>query len=46
MADAGPEDPRQACRKEKDPRAKIRMAAVNMACINGQSLQLTADSLM
>ena len=43
---AKPEDLKKAYKKEKDPRVKIRMAAVNMVAIRGKSLQETADNLM
>lgn len=46
MATIRPEDLRKAYRKERDPRVKIRMAAVNMVCMNNESIQHTADSLM
>ena len=41
-----PEDLKKAYKKEKDPRVKIRMAAVNMVCINGRNVREAADNLM
>ena len=46
MKTATPEDLRQAYKKERDPRVARRMAAVNMVCVNNESIQHTADSLM
>ena len=40
------EDLKKAYKKERDPRVKIRMAAVNMVCMNNESIQHAADSLM
>ena len=41
-----PKDLRNAYKKEKDPRVRARMAAVNRVCMNNDSIQKTADSLM
>ena len=46
MARVTPEELRKAYRKEKDPSIKIRMAAINMVCMNNCSIQDAADSLM
>lgn len=46
MSAVKPEDLRKAYKKERDPRVKIRMAAVNMVCMNGQDVRHVADSLM
>ena len=35
MATTKPEDIRKAYKKEKDPKVKVRMAAVNMVCMRG-----------
>ncbi len=40
------EDLKKAYKREKNPRVKIRMAAVNMVCMNNESIQHVADSLM
>ncbi len=46
MVETSKEEFKQAYRKEKDPRAVKRMAAVNMAYYNQESTQHVADSLM
>ena len=46
MTTTKPEDLRKAYKKEKDPHVVKRMAAVNMVCVHGDSIQDTADSLM
>lgn len=46
MATIRPENLRKAYRKERDPRVKIRMVAVNMVCMDNESIRHTADSLM
>ncbi len=46
MPVAKPEGFRKAYKKERDPKVVKRMAAVNMVCMNSQSIQHTADSLM
>ena len=46
MATARPENLKKVYRKERDPRIKIRMAAMNMVCMSNESIQHTADSLM
>ena len=44
--DTKPEDLKNAYKKEKDARIKIRMAAVNMVIFKNASIEHTADSLM
>ena len=46
MATTKPEDLREAYRKEKDLRMTKMIVAVNMGCVNNESIQHTADSLM
>ncbi len=46
MPAAKPEDLRKAYKKERDPKVVKRMAAVNMVCMNNESIQHVADSLM
>lgn len=40
------DDLKKAYREEKDPRAKIRVATVNMMCMNNGNIRHTADPLM
>ena len=46
MATTTSEDLKKAYRKEKDPRVIKRMAAVNMVCMNDESIWHAADLLM
>ena len=46
MTTTRPEDLKKAYGKKRDPRVKIRMVAVNMVCMNNESIQHTTDSLM
>ena len=39
MSAVKPEDLKKAYKKEKDPRVKIRMAAVNLVCINNDNIK-------
>ena len=45
MVTVRPEDLREAYRKERNSRVKIRIAALNMVCMNNESIQHAADSL-
>ena len=46
MTTVRPENLKKAYRKKRDPRVKIRMVAVNMLCMNDESIRYAADSLM
>ena len=46
MSSVKPEDLKKAYKKERDPRVIKRMAAVNMVCMNNDTIQETADRLM
>ncbi len=39
-------DLKKACKKEKNPQVRARILAVNMVCMNNESIQHTADSLL
>lgn len=46
MATVRPEELKEAYGKEGDLQVKIRMVTLNMACMNNESIQHVADSLM
>lgn len=46
MASITPEDLKKVYRKEKDPKVRARMAAVNMVCMKNASVQDAARYLV
>lgn len=45
MTTTTPEDLKKAYKKERDFRVKIKTAAVNMVCMNNESIMYTAELL-